>query len=166
MYRKIEDFVNDWAYETEMTLKILNGLTDESLTRSFHDGHRTLGRLAWHITYTLTEMTKHAGLPMETLGEMPENLTVEKLVTLFARDAGAVKNAVAANWTDDSLTDKVPMYSGEEWRKGVVLSILIRHQTHHRGQMTVLMRQAGLTVAGVYGPAKEEWVAMGMPAMA
>jgi hypothetical protein len=29
--------------------------------------------------------------------------------------------------------------------------------------MTVLMRQAGLKVPGVYGPAREEWAAYGMP---
>jgi uncharacterized damage-inducible protein DinB len=29
--------------------------------------------------------------------------------------------------------------------------------------MTVLMRQAGLVVPGVYGPAREEWAAMNMP---
>jgi uncharacterized damage-inducible protein DinB len=165
MYRKIEDFVNDWAYETEMTLKIFKALSDESLSQNFHNEHRTLGRLAWHITQTLTEMMHQAGLPLEVLGEQPENLTAARLVETFTKDAEAVKDAVAANWTDADLTDKVPMY-GEEWRKGMVLSILIRHQAHHRGQMTILMRQAGLTVAGVYGPAKEEWAAMGMPAMA
>ena len=42
---------------------------------------------------------------------------------------------------------------------------LINHQNHHRGQMTVLMRQAGLTVPGVYGPAKEEWATAGMEAL-
>ena len=42
-----------------------------------------------------------------------------------------------------------------------MLSSLIRHQAHHRGQMTVLMRQAGLPVPGVYGPAREEWKAYG-----
>jgi len=41
---------------------------------------------------------------------------------------------------------------------------LIQHQNHHRGQMTVLMRQAGLTVPGIYGPAKEEWGNFGMEA--
>jgi uncharacterized damage-inducible protein DinB len=30
--------------------------------------------------------------------------------------------------------------------------------------MTVLMRQAGLKVPGVYGPALEEWNAFGAPA--
>ena len=45
----------------------------------------------------------------------------------------------------------------------IFLMTLINHQNHHRGQMTVLMRQAGLTVPGVYG-SKEEWAAAGMEA--
>ena len=53
---------------------------------------------------------------------------------------------------------------GESWSRGAVLMSLIVHQAHHRGQMTVLMRQAGLRVPGVYGPAKEDWAAMNLPA--
>jgi uncharacterized damage-inducible protein DinB len=53
---------------------------------------------------------------------------------------------------------------GEQWPRGTMLNALIAHQTHHRGQMTVLMRQAGVPVPGMYGPSKEEWAAMGMPA--
>jgi uncharacterized damage-inducible protein DinB len=60
------------------------------------------------------------------------------------------------------LTDELPMY-GSTWRRGDILASLVHHQIHHRGQMTVLMRQAGLVVPGVYGPAREEWAAMGMP---
>jgi uncharacterized damage-inducible protein DinB len=40
--------------------------------------------------------------------------------------------------------------------------VLVTHQTHHRAQMTVLMRQAGLQVPGIYGPVKEGWAAYGM----
>jgi uncharacterized damage-inducible protein DinB len=58
----------------------------------------------------------------------------------------------------------VEMYA-ERWRKGQVLSVLIRHQCHHRGQMTVLMRQAGLRVPGVSGPSREEWATWGMQPM-
>jgi len=56
------------------------------------------------------------------------------------------------------------LLGGQTWKQGDVLSSLILHQAHHRGQMTVLMRQAGLAVPGIYGPAKEEWAAMGMAA--
>jgi len=50
------------------------------------------------------------------------------------------------------------------WKKGKVLSVLVKHQTHHQGQLTVIMRLAGLKVPGVYGPAEEEWANMGMEA--
>ncbi len=165
MYRKIEDFINDWEYESEETLKIFRQLTDEALDRTFHDGHRTLGRLAWHITYTLAEMMHTAGLPIEKIATEPETFKAESLVNFYAKEADEIKKIVQRQWSDEELAETVPMY-GEEWSKGLVLSILIRHQAHHRGQMTILMRQAGLKVPGVYGPSKEEWEAMGMPAMA
>jgi len=50
---------------------------------------------------------------------------------------------------------------GEMWTIETVLKVLFTHQIHHRGQMTVLMRQAGLKVPGLYGPAKEEWAEFG-----
>jgi uncharacterized damage-inducible protein DinB len=52
---------------------------------------------------------------------------------------------------------------GEKWTRGVTARVLLNHQTHHRGQMTILMRQAGLKVPGVYGPSKEEWAEYGAP---
>lgn len=48
--------------------------------------------------------------------------------------------------------------------KWFTFDVLIQHQNHHRGQMTVLMRQAGLPVPGIYGPAKEEWTTFGLEA--
>ena len=64
---------------------------------------------------------------------------------------------------DENLDEEVNMY-GEMWKNGSTLTILVTHQIHHRGQLTVLMRQAGLKVPGFYGPAREEWTAYGMPA--
>lgn len=71
--------------------------------------------------------------------------------------------AIKEKWTDESLKELDDMY-GEKWPRGLTLSILNKHQIHHRGQMTVLMRQAGLKVPGVYGPSRDEWSAMGMEA--
>ncbi|MNF01709.1 DinB family protein [compost metagenome] len=51
---------------------------------------------------------------------------------------------------------------GELWEKGKILRVLISHQSHHRGQMTVIMRILGLPVPGLYGPSKEEWAEFGM----
>ena len=67
--------------------------------------------------------------------------------------------AMKEQWTDETLAEIKDMY-GEQWSIATVLGILTSHQTHHRGQMTVLMRQAGLRVPGVYGPSREEWASI------
>ena len=71
--------------------------------------------------------------------------------------------AVQTEWTDETLAKTSMMYR-EEWKNGATLRILIQHEVHHRAQMTVLMRQAGLQDPGVYGPSKEEWAGLGMQA--
>ena len=35
--------------------------------------------------------------------------------------------------------------------------LLVQHEVHHRGQLTVLMRQAGLRPPGIYGPTFDDW---------
>ena len=62
----------------------------------------------------------------------------------------------------ESLTVEDEMY-GQRWTRGFSLGALVNHEIHHRGQMTVLMRQAGQKVPGLMGPAKEEWSQFGMP---
>ena len=89
--------------------------------------------------------------------------TAAEIVAAYRAAAQAVVDAVSTAWSDVDLDGEIPLY-GQRWKRGAVLSGLIRHEAHHRGQMTVLMRQAGLTVPGVYGPAKEEWAAYGMAA--
>ncbi len=162
MYYKISDFQNDWKSESEATMKVLNSLTDESLNQKVNEGGRSLGRLAWHITISLREMPSHAGLPVKEIDENSEAPASAKIIAeQYKKDSKQLLEVVAANWTDESLTDEINMY-GQNWKKGFILEVLVRHQIHHRAQMTVLMRQAGLKVPGVYGPAREEWESMGM----
>lgn len=147
-----------------MTSKILNHLTDASLAQAVAPGRRTIGRLAWHIILTLVEMPGEAGIKVNGphAGDPPPS-TVAALAEQYLLVAGRLREAVSAQWTDDSLAEDVSMY-GETWKKWQVLNALVKHEVHHRGQITVLMRQAGLQVPGIYGPAEEEWSAMGLPA--
>ena len=165
MLRKIEDFQKDWAYEVESTGKILSALTDESLSQKVTEDGRSLGFLGWHLTQTLGEMLGLVGLKIDAPGFDKECPTSASDIAVAYEKAGkSVTDEIAKNWTDETLLQKDNMY-GDTWARGLTLFYLIAHQAHHRGQMTVLMRQAGLPVPGVYGPAKEEWAAMGAPAM-
>jgi uncharacterized damage-inducible protein DinB len=163
MFKTIADFEKGWTYEREATLKILRALTDASLAQAVAPGGRTLGRLAWHLVETLGEMPTHAGL--QAAGPAPgtpQPQTAAEIADAYEQASRSIGDAVLEQWTDNSLAETRDMY-GEVWTGGEVLSSLIAHQAHHRGQMTVLMRQAGLSVPGVYGPSKEEWAGYGMP---
>jgi uncharacterized damage-inducible protein DinB len=166
MYRKIGDFQKAWEYESGMTLKVLKALTDESLGQKVTEDGRSLGFLGWHLTQTLEEMPGQVGLKINGPTHDQECPTsAAEIVDAYETAAKSVSEEIAKSWTDETLLETDNMY-GETWARGVTLFALIAHQAHHRGQMTVLMRQAGLPVPGVYGPSKEEWAAMGAPAMA
>ena len=165
MLRKIEDFEKNWAYEEESTLKVLRTLTDESLGQKVNEDGRTLGYLAWHLALTPGEMMGLVGLNVDgPPHDAPAPATAAEIAEAYEKASKSLLTEIRANWTDDTLLQTDEMY-GETWARGLTLFYLIAHQAHHRGQMTVLMRQAGLPVPGVYGPAKEEWAAMGAPAL-
>ena len=165
MFRKIEDFKKAWDYEAEMTGKLLLELTDASLGQKVNEDGRTLGFLTWHLTMTLNEMLGLVGLTIDAPApdsECPSSAV--EIARVYGIGGKSVGDEVVANWTDETLLIEDEMY-GETWARGITLFYLIAHQAHHRGQMSVLMRQAGLRLPGIYGPAKEEWVALGAPAM-
>ena len=165
MFRTIEDFQKGWVYEAEMTGKTLLNLTDESLGQKAYDDGRTLGFLAWHLTITLGEMLALVGLTIDAPAVDSEGPASASEIARFYEIGGkSVSDEVGKNWTADTLLIEDEMY-GETWSRGMTLFYLVAHQAHHRGQMTILMRQAGLRVPGIYGPAKEEWAAFGAPAM-
>ena len=62
MYYKISDFIEDWKYESESTIKVLSNLTDSSLAKNFGENIRTPGRLAWHIVGAISDLAHRMGL--------------------------------------------------------------------------------------------------------
>ncbi len=164
MYKTIEDFKQDWAYEHESTVKMFKALSDASLSQKVSPDGRSLGYLAWHIVVTLGEMGAQAGLTVQAPAEnAPVPGSASAIAEHYEKSGQSMIAEVASKWNDASLAEQIPMY-GETWTRSQTLAALVKHQIHHRAQMTVLMRQAGLKVPGIYGPAKEEWAQYGMPA--
>jgi len=157
----IAEFEETWTQESDETRKLLAELTDRSLAQAVAKDHRTLGRLAWHITTSVGEMMRRCGLHLGGPAEdAPVPATAAAIRAGYDEAARSLLTEMKARWTDASLPIEDEMY-GQRWKRAATLAALIAHQTHHRGQMTVLMRQAGLKVPGVYGPSKDEWAAMG-----
>lgn len=156
MYRKVDDFINDWTSASNGTLKVLEAITDESLNQAIVEGHNTLGWLGWHLT---TAPVYFAGLLKLDLTN-PDNgqgvpATASEIVNGYQAVSSELSELVRKEFTDASLIEEVDQH-GRPTARGEILRTLIDHQTHHRGQITVLLRQAGLKVPGVMGPTKED----------
>lgn len=162
MFKTMDDFFVIWKSEQASTLKIFNALSDSALDQKAYKDGRSVYTLAWHIIKTLGELMQQAGLKIDAPpanGQAPHKAL--KICESYEHMSESLVKALKKNWTNEMLAECVPMY-GEQWSRAHVLLALITHQIHHRGQLTVLMRQAGLRVPGIYGPAREEWAAMGM----
>jgi uncharacterized damage-inducible protein DinB len=162
MYRKIDDFITDWKVEEKFTINVFSKIRDEYISFKVAENIRSLGRLAWHITQTLTEMPHKAGIiKKDFLENEPIPITFSAIIDIYKKQSEQLVEFLKANWTDSDLTEIIEVY-GQKWEKRKILSALINHQIHHRAQMTILMRLQNIDVPGIYGPSKEEWSKYGM----
>jgi uncharacterized damage-inducible protein DinB len=162
MLRTVADFEVMWKNESEITAGVLAAVTDASLTQRVIPNYRTLGDMAWHIVATIPEMMGLTGLAIDAVdADAPCPASAEAIRDAYVHAARSLLEGVRRTWTDETLTVEDDMY-GERWPRGATLLALVVHQTHHRGAMTVLMRQAGLVVPSIYGPNREQSEAMGL----
>ncbi|MBC8423993.1 DinB family protein [bacterium] len=162
MFRKLDDFLNAYQTLAEGTRKILAAIDEEAMCQNVAPGHRTLRGLAWHIVTTVPEMMNQVGLGLSSVDEktLPPG-EPDAVRAAYDKVSDELVAAVKAKWSDADLEKTDDLY-GETWPRGLTLRILMDHEIHHRGQLTVLLRQAGRPVPGIYGPSKEEWDKFGM----
>lgn len=163
MYQSIQSFIAEYKKESEFTKKLLSSLTDASLKQEAPSGCRSLRTLAWHLVPS-GGILKPTGLEFEAPqehSEAPESAA--EIVRAYTAASSALIEAIQTQWTDEKLQESVNMF-GQQWKNGFTLAIFLKHEIHHRGQLTILMRQAWLPVIGIYGPSKEEWISLGMEA--
>ncbi len=158
MYQSIEQVVGDWNQEAALTLKVFEGLSDASLKQAVSATRgRTLGELAWHVASSPAGILGAAGLQIEGPDfKRPVPESAAEIVDAYRSMSAAVADAFKAQWTDARLSESLLLFGSMNMTYSGVLTLVVRHQIHHRGQMTILMRQADVVPPGVYGPNEEE----------
>lgn len=156
MFTRVAQFLDTWRYESAQTALVLAQLTDESLRCRVAPGYRTIGDIAWHIATALHEIVGKTGLSFRapTKTQAPPT-TAAAIREAYVAAVESLAAALAQDWDDRSLTELDQIY-GQSWAKGHTLMVLLHHEIHHRGQLTVLLRQTGLRVPGVYGPTRDD----------
>ena len=151
MYRQVNDFLIDWHQSVKGASKAIQSITDDKIDFAIVQDHNTLGWIANHLTELGLVFGEWLQLDVPKFDGAKS--TVLELTESYNKMAEAISEKVA-NLTDDDLFEEVNAF-GKPMLRGNVLKILVQHQIHHVGQMTVLLRQAGLRVPPVMGITKE-----------
>ncbi len=153
MYRSLDDFRTHFQEEVVDTLKVLRAIPDSAANQAIGPKHKNLRQLAWHLVESLVSLPPQIGVKMEPLGSGAP-ATIADVAEAYEGAAAALLEALSV-WKDADLLKEDTLFGYLVWKKGYSLQALEMHQAHHRGQMTVLMRQAGLRVPEFYGPTLE-----------
>ncbi|MFC7687650.1 DinB family protein [Ureibacillus sp. GCM10028918] len=156
MYRNLNDFIQEWERNCKGTLAVFESITDEKKHAAIVEGHSSLESLSWHLTTSPAYFMGQAGLSLDV--ELDSKNTPSVISEIVSTYKSASKNIVKVakeNLSDEMLLTEVNSH-GRLTPIGAILRLMVDHQTHHRAQMQVLLRQAGLRVPGVMGPTKED----------
>lgn len=88
--------------------------------------------------------------------------TVDKALAAIHQMMGEVE-AAAQSMSAEAWTEQIEPF-GPEWRmtRGQVAYLMLEHEAHHRGQLTVYLRIAGKTPPVLYHPVDETEIFVGI----
>lgn len=156
MISNAQSFLGAYGFESQTTSNVLGALTDAALSQDKAPGHNTTaGDIAWHIATAPIYILNQVGFNIDAAQpEKPANLTAAQIKSTYDAISAQVKEQ-AATKTPEDLAKVYHVFDMMDWPAGQMLGILMHHEIHHRGQLSILMRQAGLVVPSIYGPTHE-----------
>ena len=160
---ELDSFVDTWNREAENTLKLLRTLPSAKYDFRPDPVGRSLGELAWHLAEGDAYISYGIDRRQFSFDAKPPNIerprTVEGLAPGYER---IHKEAVARirKLTQADLNRSLPFFGGTRSIRSLLWDAIVAHGIHHRGQLTLMCRLAGGGVPGLYGPNREETVAL------
>ena len=158
----IDALLQELEAEAVTTRRVLERVPEAHLGWKPHEKSMSLGQLALHIA---TVPAAVAELSLQTLFEVPQ--FTQPAATSSAELVPALERSVARarellQGLDDAAlaTPWRLVVGGHEVmampRATVLRTIMLNHWYHHRGQLSVYLRQLNVPVPSIYGPSADE----------
>lgn len=156
MFRRTEDFERIWWVEYALTSRMLGKVTEESLAyRETPDG-RTLGEAIWRLSTALGDIMRPTDVIVQApVSGDPMPAGLDELLDAFRIAARSFMEQIRGQWDNPYLLKRIEV-GGEMRPRGFFLYAVLRDHLHLRGQVALLMRQAGLEVPSLDIPTYEE----------
>jgi uncharacterized damage-inducible protein DinB len=159
----IDGLLQELEEEAKTTRRLLERVPNDRLGWRPHQKARSLGELALHVAIVpggVAELVAAASPvpPPQFMDPVPA--TASELIPALDDSIAKAKQALGG-MDDAALTAIWRMVEGDREliaapRVAMLRSVMLNHWYHHRGQLSVYLRQLDVPVPSIYGPSADE----------
>jgi uncharacterized damage-inducible protein DinB len=149
--------------EAQTTRRVLERVPAGQLSWRPHPRARTLGELAMHVAIVPGAVAELVGSPSPA--QVPQFKdpilnSASELIPALEESIAKAKNKLGA-MGDEEILATWRMMQGEREvfalpRVALLRSIMLNHWYHHRGQLSVYLRELDVPIPSIYGPSADE----------
>lgn len=158
----IDGLLQELEEEARTTRRVLEHVPNNQLAWRPHEKARTLGELALHVANVpggVAEIAVQSPVQAPQFTDPSPN-SASELIPALDQSIGKAKKLLGG-MDDATLMATWRMMQGERElfaipRVALLRSIMLNHWYHHRGQLTVYLRELGVPVPSIYGPSADE----------
>jgi uncharacterized damage-inducible protein DinB len=158
----IEMLMQELEQESQTTRRVLERVPDDRLAWKPHAKSMSLGQLAMHVATTpggVSGMVRQSPFTMPQFTQPAAATAAELLPALDESVAQAKENLRAIG--DAGLSGIWRVVDGDREVMAMPVSavlrfIMLNHWYHHRGQLSVYLRELNVPVPSIYGPSADE----------
>jgi uncharacterized damage-inducible protein DinB len=158
----IDALLQELEQEAQTTRRVLARVPDAHLAWKPHDKSMTLGQLALHVATVPGMVAELAVQPVISAPQFVQPAATSAAQLLPALDESVSRAKTLLGGMDDAaLASTWRVMIGDQEvmalpRGAVLRSIMLNHWYHHRGQLSVYLRQLNVPVPSIYGPSADE----------
>jgi len=160
----IDGMLQELEQETHTTRRVLERVPNNQLAWRPHEKARTLGELALHVATVPGGVAEFVASPSPAQAPQftddPSPKSASELIPALDQSIAKAKQ-VLGGMDDAALMATWRLMRGEREliavsRVAFLRSVMLNHWYHHRGQLTVYLRELGVPVPAIYGPSADE----------
>ena len=155
-------FVQELEQEAQTTRRVLERVPNEHLGWKPHPKSWSLGQLALHIATVPGGVAAFATAPSAQAPNFaqPAATSASELLPALDQTIAQAKQALKG-LDDEAMRATFKVMAGDRElmalpRAAFLRAIMLNHWYHHRGQLSVYLRQLGVPVPSIYGPSADE----------
>ncbi len=158
----IDNLLQELEQEATTTRRVLERVPADRLAWKPHDRSMSLGQLALHIASVpgaIAEISQISPFPAPKF-EQPSPASAAELLPALDQSLAKARS-ILRSMTDADLSKIWRVVDGDREVMAIPIgamyrSIMLNHWYHHRGQLSVYLRQVGVPVPSIYGPSADE----------